>query len=265
MGRWALVTGASSGLGRDFAKLFAKDGHDVIAVARRQDRLDELKTELSQTHGVQTHVVAADLSDPAAPPRIFEDVMQAGFEVEYLVNNAGFGTQGPFAELPLDRELAMLQVNIASLVHLTGLFLPAMLDRKTGRILNVASTAGFQPGPLMATYYASKAFVVSWSEALWFELRDTGVAVTTSCPGATATEFAATAGNDRTPLFRSGVASSDDVAKEAYAAMKNGQRLVVHGAKNRMLAVGVRWMPRQSILGVTAKLNTAGSSSDTSS
>ena len=156
MGKTALVTGASSGLGLELARLFARDGHDLVVVARRRDHLEALATRLAAEHGVAARVIAEDLADPIAPRRIFEELQGTAGHVEYLVNSAGFGTNGPFAASDLGRELAMVQVNATSLMHLTRLFLPAMIARRSGRILNLGSTAGFQPGPGMAIYYATQ-------------------------------------------------------------------------------------------------------------
>src|SRR5258705_1117878 len=161
MGKMALVTGASAGLGTELAKLFAKDGHDVVLVARRRERLDALADELGKAHGVRAHVIAADLADPAAPARIFAETEAKGLAIEFLVNNAGLGSNGACVELPAQREMEQIQVNVVALAHLTRLYLPGMVARGSGRVLNLGSTAGFQPGPFMATYYATKAFVNS--------------------------------------------------------------------------------------------------------
>jgi len=251
----ALVTGASSGLGLEYAKLFAAAKHDLLLVARRRDRLEALAAELRSSHAVAAHVVAADLASPEAPQQVFEEARRLGLEVEFLVNNAGLGASGAFAELPLGRELEMIQVNVTALVSLTRLFLPAMLSRKRGRILNVGSTAGFPPGPFMAVYYASKAFVNSFTEALWYELRGTGVTATVSCPGATATEFSGVAGNDRSLLFRLGAASAATVAKQGYRAMMKGKPMVVHGLRNKLTIQSLRLTPRALTRAVTASLN----------
>jgi len=250
----ALITGASAGLGRSFARLFAADGHDTVLVARRRDRLAALAGELRE-RGNRATVLAEDLADPGAPGRIFAALAEQGIEVEFLVNNAGFGSSGPFAELDLERELEMLQVNIAALVHLTGLFLPGMVGRRSGRILNIGSTAGFQPGPGMATYYASKAFVNLFTEALAVELRGTGVSATVSCPGATATEFGAVAGNDASYLFKLGAADADGVARQAYRAMMAGRPMVIHGVKNKLALQSLRASPRALVRALVAKLN----------
>lgn len=256
MSTFAVVTGASAGLGREIAKLFARDGHGVVLVARRKDELDALAAELGSLHRVSTLVVAADLSDPGASRHIHATVSKAGLDVEFLVNNAGFGSNGRFCELDPGRELGMVEVNVTSLVHLTRLFLPAFVDKRRGRVLNIGSTAGFQPGPYMATYYASKAFVNSFTEALAFELQGTGVTATLSCPGATATEFSTVAGNDKTALFKSSTAAdAATVAREAYDAMKAGRRMVVHGFKNKAGVHALRVSPRAAVLAIAAKLN----------
>jgi hypothetical protein len=177
MSRAALITGASSGLGTEFARLCASDGADVVLVARRQDRLDPLARQLSADHGIKAHVIAADLAAPDAVDRIVADLEQHDIAVEVLINNAGFGSNGPFAQSNPRGEFDMIAVNVTAIVKLTRALLPQMLARGSGRILNIGSTAGFQPGPYMATYYATKAFVNSFSEALWFELKGTGVTV----------------------------------------------------------------------------------------
>jgi short-subunit dehydrogenase len=251
----ALVTGASAGLGLEYAKLFAADGHDVVLVARRRDRLEALAAELREKHRVQAHVIDVDLAEAGAPERVVAEVQRLGLAVEYLVNNAGFGTSGAFADLDAGREIAMVQVNVTALVALTRAFLPGMVERGRGRILNIGSTAGFQPGPFMATYYASKAFVNSFTEALWYELKGTGVTATVSCPGATATEFAGLAGNDASRLFRMGAASAEEVARQGYRAMLAGKPMLVHGAKNKIAAFSVRFSPRGILRAVAASLN----------
>jgi hypothetical protein len=251
----ALITGASAGLGRDYARLFAADGHDVVLVARRRERLEELARELTANHGIQAHVLVFDLADPATPERLYAAVRDRQLTIDFLVNNAGFGTVGTFAEGDRRRELEMIQVNVTALVDITRLFLPDMLARRRGHVLNVGSTAGFQPGPFMATYYASKAFVNSFTEALAWELAGTGVTATVSCPGATATEFADHAGNANSLLFKVGAADSTAVAREAYQAMLAGRRMVVHGLANKLGVQAVRVSPRAAVLGLAARLN----------
>lgn len=253
----ALITGASAGLGEQFAQLFARDGHDVILVARTAARLEALASKLEQEHKVKAHVLAADLSRPEEPQRIFNEVRSRQLEVEFLVNNAGFGTNSPFLDLELTREAEMVEVNCTALLKLTHLFARPMRERRSGRILNMASTAGFQPGPFMATYYATKAFVLSFSEALSHELNGTGVTVTCHCPGATHTEFATRAGNDKSRLFQrsGGIAKASDVAGDAYAAMMKGRVLAIHGFLNWFGAVGVRFSPRAMVRSIAASLN----------
>jgi short-subunit dehydrogenase len=251
----ALVTGASAGLGRDYARLFAADGHDVVLVARRRERLEELAGEIASATSARAHVLAADLGDRAAPQRIRDELAARGVAIDFLVNNAGLGTSGPFAEADVAKQLETIQVNVTALVELTRLLLPDMLSRGQGRILNVGSTAGFQAGPFMAVYYASKAFVNSFSEALAYELSGTGVTVTVSCPGATATEFAGHAGNADSLLFKLGAADSMSVAREGYAAMMAGKRMVVHGLTNKLGVQVQRLSPRGVAVAVAARLN----------
>jgi len=250
-----LITGASAGLGKDLAALFAADGYDLVLVARRRERLEALAAELTAAHGVTVTVLAQDLGAAGAAEAIHAAVQEAGLTVTCLVNNAGFGSNGRFWELAGEREAEMVQVNIMALVQLTHLFLPAMVARGAGRILNIGSTAGFQAGPHMATYYASKAFVNHFTEALAVELEGTGVTATVACPGPVATEFGAVAGNDKSNLFRSGAAASMDVARFAYEAMKAGRSLVVHGVMNKLATQGNRLMPRSVVQRIAAKLN----------
>jgi short-subunit dehydrogenase len=251
----AIVTGASSGLGVEYARLLAADGHDLVLVARRRDRLEGLAKELEAAHRIRAHVVAADLAAAGAVERVVAEVERLGVEIEFLVNDAGFGASGAFAQADASRQLEMVAVNVGALVALTRAFLPGMIARGRGRVLNVGSTAGFAPGPFMAVYYASKAFVNSFTEALAYELRGTGVTATVSCPGATATEFAARAGNDRSLLFRLGSASAAPVAREGYRAMLRGRPLVVHGLRNKLLVQSIRVSPRAAVRAITAALN----------
>ncbi len=251
----ALITGASAGLGTEFARLFAADKHDLILVARRKDRLDALGAELSQKHGVKVHSIGADLMDPNAAGTVVAEVEKLGLAVDFLVNNAGFGTTGPFVQLDAAKEVGEVTCNITTLVALTRAFLPGMVKRGHGRVLNIGSTAGFQPGPWMATYYATKAFVNSFTEALWHELKGTGVTATVSCPGATATEFAAVSGNDKSRLFAMGAMTAPEVAAEAYAVMHAGRPMVVHGFKNKLAAFSLRFSPRSVVRTIAANLN----------
>jgi uncharacterized protein len=248
----ALITGASSGLGADFARLFARDGWDVVLVARSEGKLRELAASLS---GVTATVIVADLSDPAAPQRIIGELRAKSIRIDALVNNAGLGVAGAFVENDLPREVETIQVNVVALTVLTKLLLPDMVARRSGRILNVASTAAFQPGPLMAVYYATKAYVLSISEAIAEELRDTGVTVTALCPGPTATGFAAPSGVGKKRLFKvRKPASSPSVARTGYDAMMRGRRVVVTGFVNRMMAQSVRFTPRRLVSTIVRKL-----------
>jgi hypothetical protein len=250
MKQTALITGASSGIGLDLAHLFARDGHDVVLVARSGDKLRALATELEREHRIRARVVVADLAKPDAPRAIADAVRD--LEIDVLVNNAGFGVAGAFAETSLDAELEMIQVNITALTQLTKLFLPAMIARKRGRILNLASTAAFQPGPLMAVYYASKAYVLSFSEAIAEELSGSGVTVTALCPGPTATGFADVAAMHDRRLFKMmRPMTSMDVARSGYRALQRGTRVAVTGARNKLLAQAVRISPRRLTVKIT--------------
>src|SRR5215208_4489663 len=241
----ALVTGGSGGIGLEIAKVLARNGFDLVLAARKRDTLEAAAGQLEGTHDVKAHVFAADLRRREAPEEIFDFLHNENVAVDVLVNNAGFGVGGEFAETELTRELEMIQVNIAALTHLTKLFLPAMIKRKSGRILNVASTAAFQPGPLMAVYYATKAYVLSFSEALAEELRHSGVTVTALCPGATDTEFAASAQVGNSRLFTVfGVADAADVAEYGVAAMMRGRRVAIPGIRNKIIAQAHRFAPR---------------------
>lgn len=244
----ALITGASSGIGAEFARVHASKGGDLVLVARRADRLNELKTELEKAFGVHVTVLAKDLSQPAAGEELVRDLKAQGIQVDYLINNAGFGGRGLFHERDWERDRAMILVNVFALTTLTRLLLPEMVQRQHGRILNVASTAGFLPGPLQAVYYATKAYVLSFSEALVNELAGTGVTVTVLCPGATETEFAGQAGVGETLAFKRGTVPPREVAAYGYAAMLKGTPVAVHGATNKFLVHGLlRALPRGAV------------------
>lgn len=250
----ALITGASSGIGLDLARLMAPE-FDLIITARTQSKLEQIAQELQSGKGSHVHVIPADLARAEAPDTIFAEVTRRGLRVDALINNAGFGSYGLFAATDLRTQLEMIQVNIAALTQLTKLFLPAMLERKHGRIMNVASTAGFQPGPLMAVYYATKAYVISFSEAIANELKGTGVTVTCLCPGATATEFAARADMEKSRLFKMGKMKSVDVARAGYKAMMRGKTTVITGGMNRLLAESVRFSPRKLVTAISRSVN----------
>ncbi|MFO0796894.1 MAG: SDR family oxidoreductase [Gemmataceae bacterium] len=239
----ALVTGASAGIGKEIARVLAAD-HDLVLSARRADELAALAAELA---GTGCTVVPADLADPAAPRLIFDAL--AGRPLDVLVNNAGFGDFGYFAAADLGKQLRMVQVNCTALTELTHRFLPGMIARKTGRVLNVGSVAGFQPGPLMAVYYATKAYVNSLSQALSNELAGTGVTVTCLCPGPTRTEFAAAAGRREGKSFSVAQRlTARDVAEVGVAAMKRGTPVVVPGMGNKLLIAAERLLPRGAVV-----------------
>ncbi|AWM36330.1 Sulfoacetaldehyde reductase [Gemmata obscuriglobus] len=243
----ALVTGASAGIGAELARLLAPD-HDLVLTARRTEPLQALAAELTRTHGAVCRVLPADLSEPGAARHLFEAVRAAGGGIEVLVNNAGFGDIGAFAGADPGKLLRMVQVNVTALTELTALFLPELVARGRGRVLNVGSVAGFQPGPFMAVYYATKAYVNSFSEALHSELLGTGVTVTALCPGPVATEFLTVAGA-ATGGFSAGQAlSARAVAEVGLRAMKAGRRMVVPGWRNRMLLFLERFAPRGIVI-----------------
>ncbi len=243
----ALVTGASGGIGLELARLLAADGHDLVLVARSGDKLARLAEELTGKHEMAARVLVADLARPEAPGEIFDDLQAKGVAVDVLINNAGFGSYGLFAETDLRSELDLLQVNVVALTHLAKLFLPQMIARRRGYVMNVASTAAFQPGPLMAVYYASKAYVLSLSEALANECEGTGVVVSALCPGPTETGFVAAAGMGDSKLFDRGSMDARTVAVEGYRGMLNGKTLVIPGFRNALVARTVGMMPRRLV------------------
>ena len=242
----AVITGASTGIGREFAHLCAREGYDVALIARSQPELESLASEIRNSTGRDAWVIAKDLSLASAPAEIFHQVNGLAVPIEVLINNAGFGLLGRFWELDDSQQVNMIQVNITALTHLTHLFLPAMIQRRRGRILNVASTAAFQPGPLMSVYYATKAYVVSFSEAIHNECRDFGVTVTCLCPGPTRTEFQKRAGANAKKLFSSGrVMDAAIVARIGVAAMNAGKPLAIAGRMNAVMAFLTRFAPIQ--------------------
>lgn len=249
------MTGASSGIGTELARLAAVDGHDVVLVARRQERLESLARDLSVAHGVSARVIVADLAEAGAAVRIADEIEREKISVEVLVNNAGLGVYGRFFETDLAKQLEVIQVNVAALTDLTGRILPGMVARRRGRILNVASTAAFQPGPYMSVYYASKAYVLSFSEAIAEELRGTGVTVTALCPGPTPTEFQERAGVGGEALLPAPfVMEAASVAKAGWDAAKRGKGLVVPGAANKILKEAVRLSPRRLVARAAGRL-----------
>ncbi len=249
MKKVALITGASTGIGREFARIHAAKGGDLIIIARREDKLNELKSELENKHSVQVMVIAKDLSNTDAPKEIYDEVKEAGIEIDFLINNAGFGGHGKFHERPWEKDLAMINVNILALTALTRFFLPDFVKRNSGKILNTSSTASLMPGPLQAVYFATKAFVTYFSNALSEELKDTKVTVTNLMPGATETEFAQTSGMDKTDLFKN-TFSARDVAQSGYSAMEKGQMDVIAGVTfgQKMMMNMIPLMPKKMVL-----------------
>ncbi|RLL49740.1 SDR family oxidoreductase [Mariprofundus sp. EBB-1] len=250
---FALITGASSGIGLELARLFAADGIPLILVARRLDRLEALKNELSKS--VKVTLFACDLSDSVSRTQLLAEITEQNVVVDYLVNNAGCGQFGDIANNDWTATDGMLQLNMIALSHLCRSMLPAMKQRGFGRILNIASTAAFQPGPGMAAYFASKAYVLSYSEALAYELKQSGVTATCLCPGATQTEFFSQATMEDSGLVKDKqLPSAANVALEGYQAMHHEKTLIVHGLFNRLRVFSLRTAPRAMITAITAKI-----------
>jgi short-subunit dehydrogenase len=244
----SLITGASGGIGYELAKLFARDHFNLVLVARSSDKLNQVAAELQSQFGVIAKSVALDLASANAPKFLFDRLQREGIAVDVLVNNAAFGGFGEFASMPEEEILGQIHLNIAALTHLTRLFLPAMLARRSGKIMNVASTAAFQPGPLMAVYYATKAYVLSFSEALANEVAGSGVTVTCFCPGATDTNFQKRANMENSRLFKKvGAMNAETVAGDGYRGLMAGRTLVISGAKNWLVAESVRFAPRKLV------------------
>lgn len=257
----ALVTGASAGLGRELCRCFARDKIGVIAVARRSELIESLCRELHEDFGTENHAISADLADEAGVRALVEEVQRRGLQVDYLVNNAGVGQQGRFDQSSVERELFVVDLNVRAVVHLCGAFIPAMVERGSGHVLNISSLAGFQAGPYMSSYYASKAFVTSFSEGLYYELREQGVSVTVSCPGAIQTEFAQASGTAASNLMnKTKVATPESVARSAYRAMKAKRRLATVSWRDAFVVHAAAWGPRAWGIQVAGWLNRGESS-----
>jgi short-subunit dehydrogenase len=249
----ALVTGASSGIGEALARRIARDGRHIVLVARRGDRLETLARELKDAHGVTAHVIIEDLVRPGAARELVEEVERRGLTVDWLVNNAGFGTSGRFDRLPVDGELDEIRLNVEVLVELTGRCLPAMVARKAGVVMNIASVAAFTPGPFMSTYSATKAFVLTFTEGIAAELRGTGVQVLCVCPGFTRTEFQRKAEVDVSGIPSFAWMSAEQVADQAVRAVGRGP-VLVNGAMNNLMTAALRFVPRGLVSRATAAL-----------
>jgi uncharacterized protein len=248
----ALVTGASGGIGYELAKLFARDKFNLVLVARSGPRLNQVGDELQQQHGISVKSIPLDLGFPQAVQNLFEETQRAGIHVDILINNAGYGASGNFVEAPIEECYGQIQLNVTALTLLTRLYLGPMLERQSGKIMNVASTAAFQPGPTMAVYYATKAYVLSFTEAIANELQDTGVTVTCFCPGATLTNFQKRANVERSRLFMQiGAMSAKRVAEDGYSALMAGKTLAISGLHNWAIAESVRFAPRKMVTAIS--------------
>ena len=256
----ALITGASFGIGLELARIFAREGYNLVLVARTADKLRQVASELEKADGTRSLILAVDLTDPGAPSYILDQTSRANILINVLVNNAGFGQYGLFAENDLEECLRQIQLNVTALTHLTRLYLPGMIGRQEGRILNVASTAAFQPGPLMAVYFATKAYVLHFSEALGNELARTGVTVTCLCPGATRTEFHKRAKATGMNLLMMGSMDARTVAEDGYRALMAGKPVVISGFKNWLVAQSVRLSPRRLVTAIARKTQESKSS-----
>jgi short-subunit dehydrogenase len=254
-GKTALITGASGGIGYELAKLFANDHYNLVLVARSAPKLAQVADELQRQFGISAKAIPLDLTAATAPQLLFDQLQSEGIAVDVLVNNAGYGVLGEFSKISLGDTLGQIRLNVTALTHLTKLFLGPMIERHFGKIMNVASTAGFQPGPLMAVYYASKAYVISFSEALANELDGTGVTVTCLCPGATDTGFQGRAGLENTMLFKKlRPMEAKTVARDGYRGLMAGKTLVISGFRNWLLAESVRFSPRKLVTAVSRKV-----------
>lgn len=247
----ALITGASGGIGLELAREFAKDGYNLVLVARSKDKLESIAQDFAKQYNISAIVIAKDLSKASAPDELYNELKTQGIQIDALVNNAGFATYGKFVEIPLEKELQEMQLNMVTLTHLSKLFGKDMVARKNGKILNIASTAAFQPGPLMAVYYATKAYVLSFSEALANELEGTGVTVTVLCPGPTESGFQERAAMQESKLVQKGgmvrMMTSEEVAAQGYEATKRGQTIVIPGFSNQLGTMLPRFLPRKMV------------------
>lgn len=251
----ALITGASGGLGLEFAKIHASKGGDLVLIARSGDKLNQLKAELESQFGISILVIEMDLSNPSAAQEVFTETQNKGIKIDCLINNAGMGTFGFFNDLEWEKEEQMLNLNMMTLTHLTKLYLPKLVEQKKGFILNVASTAAFQPGPLMSTYFASKAYVLHFSEALHNELKSSGIKVSALCPPATKTSFFKSADMTESGLFKGKkLPSAKEVATYGYRSMLKGKSVAVYGFGNRIMASLIGFTPRSLVIKIARKM-----------
>jgi short-subunit dehydrogenase len=256
-GQTALVTGASSGIGLELAQCFAKDGYGLILAARSDAALKQLAEKLAKENKIAATAIAVDLGQPGGAQKLIGEIRNRGLNVDVVVNNAGYGIVGKFDGSSATDQIGMIDLNVRALTELTHAFWPSMIANKRGGVLNVASTASFQPGPGMAVYYATKAFVLSFTEALWKEGREAGVHVTCVCPGPTESNFHSRAGSDKIKLLKMGVTmTSRAVARQGYRAFKRNQRVVINGVMNRSLARMVPFLPRRAVLNLVSYLQT---------
>jgi short-subunit dehydrogenase len=255
----ALITGASSGIGLELAKIHAQKGDNLVLVARSEQKLNDLKKELESQYKITATVIASDLSNPEAAHQLFDLTEKENIQVDYLINNAGFGDFEEFSISDLNKAMQMIDLNIKSLTILTKLYLDGMLKRKSGKIMQLASTASFQPGPLMAVYYATKHYVLAFSEAIAEELKGSGVSVTALCPGPTASGFQSVADLGESKLVKDKkLPSSAEVAEYGYKSMMKGKRVAIHGFQNKLMAFSVRFTPRNWVTALVKKLSEKG-------
>jgi uncharacterized protein len=248
----ALITGASNGIGLELAKIHASKGDNLVLVARNKSKLDELKVTLEKQFKVKVYTIGKDLAAPNAAQEVYDETIKQNIQIDYLINNAGFGDFGMFYETDWNKELQMINLNITTLTQFTKLYLQDMVKRGNGKIMNVASTAAFQSGPTMAVYYATKAYVLSFSEAIDNEVCDKGVTVTTLCPGATESGFQAAAAMEESALVKGKkLPSAKEVAEYGYKSMMNGKTVAIHGVMNYLMANSVRFTPRALVVKIT--------------
>ena len=249
-----LITGATSGIGFELSNIFAENGYNLVLVARNKARLEKLANECKQKFGVSTRTISKDLSLPTSPMEIVDELLENSIQIDFLINNAGFNVYGSFPETDLNKELQMIYVNIVSLTHLTKLLLPGMIERTNGKILNVGSTGSFAPGVFNAVYCATKAYVLSFSEAIAEELKGTGVSVTTLCPGATKTEFAQRANMGDVKIFQGKLMEAKEVAEIGYNALMNDKRTKIAGCANNLTVFTLRFTPRNMVAKISKSI-----------